>query len=341
MQLGRSFKLATPITPGRMPQCHTEYDGEFAFLHPLSTCNLSGCSHFKICETWMQRSILPKANSILAVLGLDWVLPGHGEKYGDCGDWRYRGCLNVGEHVQTSLVDADVVGKAYVEWYHRSCYRAECPVCFENWAAKEAGKIDYKLNYYIEHGFWKKGKVCHFTVSPDESTVLRLPFEKLRAKMYEIAKKRGILGGSAIWHPFRENDDGTWRFSPHFHILGFGWLRNVAELYEEDGWLVKKIDDGNEERNVFKTAMYQLSHCGISVHGKFRSISWFGICSTSGKNRLVVPPLEKEKHLCPICETELIQLRFFGNPDLLPDKEEGASAWLAPEWFVERDDRFG
>ena len=160
---------------------------------------------------------------------IDWQLPGHGEKYSDCGDWRYRGCLNVDLHKQSEL-GQNIEGKIWVEWYHRSCYRAECPVCYEKWAGKEASKIAHRLKY-----FWKYGKVLHIVISPSEKDVLMLSFDKLKAKMYRISRLRGIKGGSVIWHPFRENDDGTWRLSPHFHILGFGWVRNVKKGYESDG----------------------------------------------------------------------------------------------------------
>lgn len=241
--------------------------------------------------------------------------------------------MNVDEHVQNEL-EEDVNGKIYVEFYHRSCGRAECPICKEKWAGKEAGKIAWRLNH-----LWSKGKVIHVTVSPSEKDVLNTPFEKLRQKTYRIAMSRGINGGSMIWHPFRENDDGTWRFSPHFHILGFGWVRNVVEGFKKDGWLVKNIQDGKEERSVFQTALYQLSHCGLSKN--HRAITWFGSCSTAGKNRVKVPEMPKEAHICPCCKSELVQLNLALAPPGLPfswsqklDREGGW--WLDPVGWVER-----
>lgn len=306
-----------------------EYDSGFTFVKPQKIeCRLVGCKHYDSCMS-VGQGILPQANSILEVLALDWVLPGHGSAYDDCGSWRYRGCLNVSDHVQSELFQS-VEGKAYVEWYHRSCYRSECPICYEKWGGKEAGKIEWRLKHY-----WKFGKILHVTVSPNEKDVLNLPYEKLRAKAYRIAKQRGIKGGCLIWHPKREADNGRWYYSPHFHILGFGWVRNTAEGYAKDGWVVKNIVDVKRERSVFQTALYQLSHCGISVHRKHRTVCWFGVCSPAAKTGITVPPMEKEKHLCPCCGAELIQLRYFGDPDLLPDKEEGASAWMDPAGFFE------
>jgi hypothetical protein len=308
----------------------------FTFMRPRQiSCNITTCQHYEKClAIGKTESILPIANSILEQFGLDWQLPGHGQKYDDCGTWRARGCPHSEAHNQS--LDEDVSGKIYVEFYHRSCNRAECPVCYEKWAGLGAKKINHKLTH-----LWKFGKVCHFTVSPSEKDVLNLPYPKLREKAYRIAKSRGIKGGSVIWHPFREHDDGTWYFSPHFHIIGFGWVQNSAELYKKDGCIVKKILDGKKERSVFKTAMYQLSHCGIDVHGKHNPVSWFGVASSAGKNRPKIPEMEREKHLCPGCGEELIQLRYFGDPDNLPfswsqklEKKPGGW-WLDPEDWVE------
>lgn len=306
-------------------------DGDFTFMQPTSIeCGIVTCKNYESCRN-VGTGILPIAKSILEVFGLDWQLPGHGSKYDDCGDWRYRGCTHVEDHFGEDLEGHTHEGKIFVEWYHRSCYRAVCPVCYEKWAALEAKKIAHKL----EH-LWKFGKVIHVAISPSEKDVLNLPFEKLRSKMYQIAQSRGIKGGSAIWHPWRENDDGTWRFSPHFHVLGFGWVKNVVDGYKKDGWLVKNIQDGKDERSVFRTAMYQLSHCGIDTHGKKRPVSWFGVCSSAGKNRIKIPAMEREKHLCPSCEAELVQLRYTGDPGLLPVIKKEGSGWLDPGGWNEK-----
>jgi hypothetical protein len=234
--------------------------------------------------------------------------------------------LDVEAHNQNEL-GQDVKGKIYVEWYHRNCGRAECPICYERWAGLEASKIAHRLKY-----FWKYGKVLHIAISPSEKDALKLSFEKLKAKMYRVARLRGIKGGVVIWHHLRENhEDGTWRVSGHFHILGFGWVRNVSQGYKSDGWLVKNIPDGPKERSVFRTAMYQLSHCGLSE--KTRPVAWFGVCSS----KIKVPEMEEEKHLCPCCGAELVQLRYSGDLDLLPDLEEESSAWLDPGGWEEKE----
>lgn len=314
---------------GRVPRILDD-----SFLEPMRIeCRLTLCRHHEACSVVGSTSgMLPIAKSIFSNFGLDWRLPGHGLAYmnkvkgQNCGDWRARGCLRIDLHVQNEL-DQNVHGLIAVEFYHRSCGRAECPVCKERWAAMEAAKIENRLK-----AFWSHGKVLHVAISPTEHDVLTLPFDRLRAKMYSVARSRGIMGGVSIFHPWRENNDGTWRVSPHFHLLCYGWVKNVVEGYDRDGWIVINIQDGKEERSIKRTAMYQLSHCGLSE--EYRTVTWFGFCSYSQK-AVKVPKLEKEAHICPGCKHEFVELRFMGFDGDIPDQEEGKIFWLSPSDWVE------
>jgi hypothetical protein len=266
--------------------------------------------------------ILPIAKSIVLEQGF-WRLPGHGEAYADCGSWRYRGCLHVEDHLNEGLFES-IAGKAYVEFYKRSCLRAECPVCYEKWAGKEAGKIEHRLASVGR----KMGLVIHVTVSPSIDAWV-MSYEKLRAKAYFVAKKSGFRGGSCIFHPFREDDNGFWYFSPHFHLIGYGWIQNTAEGFDSHGWIVKNI---GVRESVSGTALYQLSHCGI--HPDFHSVTWFGKLAY---NKLSVRQKEPEKHICPACKRELEQLTFLGRDEQIPDKEDGLAFWSdADLWMRKR-----
>jgi hypothetical protein len=251
----------------------------------------------------------------------EWNLPGHGESYSDCGSWRFRGCLHVEDHLQDGLLE-DHVGKAYVEMYRKSCARPECPVCYEKWAGKEAQKIARRLSAVGK----SMGRVIHLTVSPAQEDVFNLTFEQLRAKAYSIVKKNGFLGGSCIFHPWREDDRGFWYFSPHFHMIGYGWIHGTSEGYQQHGWIVKNL---RVRETVSGTALYQLSHCGI--HEKYHSVTWFGRLSY---NKLRVPFSREEKHHCPLCGAELIQLLYVGREEDLPDRQDGSGFWLDPQLFM-------
>jgi hypothetical protein len=52
---------------------------------------------------------------------------------------------------------------------------------------------------------------------------------------------------------------------------------------------------------------------------------------------LKVPEMEEVKHLCPSCGAELVQLRYYGDPNDLPDKAaDQGGAWLDPTDWVEK-----
>lgn len=270
--------------------------------------------------------ILPIAKSTVPVSwGFEWALPGQGDPYIDCGSWRSKGCLNVEGHNQALIDGHDAVGKVFVRRYRRSCLRAECPTCYEGWAGREAGRIEHRLD-----GAGKLLRVIHVVVSPPILDICMLTYEKLRRKCYSVLKKSGVRGGSVIFHPFRENESSkTWYFSPHFHVLGYGWVRKTKEGYAQHGWIVKNV---GLRKTVSGTALYQLSHAGI--HKRFHTVTWFGALAY---NKLWVPPREVEKEICPICGSILRDLWYFGPMDL--PQEEG-DFWLDPDGWEYKPRRF-
>jgi hypothetical protein len=290
----------------------------------------------------LQSGILPLAKS--TVLG--WSLPGQGIAYGDCGDLRFRGCLNVEAH-QGALDDPERNGKAFVQGYYRSCNRKECPKCYESWAALEASRSLYRLlsysvskkmvrelyeikdpekrSMYVEAAFkHSKRKPIHLILSVSEED-WSLSIESLRSKAYKIAKKSGFKGGLSIFHPFREHHiKKSWYWSPHFHMVGYGWIRNVRSLYQGHGWVIK---NAGVRKSVFATLLYQLSHAG--VHKDHHVVTWFG---SLAYNKLIVDPEPEVKPCCPLCGSELVELVFVGGLDRPPPDEEGMFWLEAEDW---------
>jgi hypothetical protein len=260
----------------------------------------------------------------------DWALPGHGEPYSDCGKKLVMGCLNVEDHHQSRIDGVDVVGRVFVKLKKRACLRPSCPVCYEKWAGRGAHRIEYRLSH------WKgSGKPIHLTVSVPHR-LYHLPISKLRSRSQKIAREVGFFGGSCIVHPFREicqicgshkdsltkrcekcgSSQFAWYFSPHFHMIGYGWIRGekVKEVFEKTGWVTVNLLVRN---SVGATALYQLSHCGVHAHHD--SVSWFGVMA---RNKMKVPLEVVEKELCPLCGAELVRLLWVGEGDM-PYEEEG------------------
>jgi len=278
--------------------------------------------------------------------GHDFQLPGHGEAHISCGSWRSRACLNVDAHKSVLLDGTSIEGKVYVERYQTHCYRAECPVCYENWAAREAGKIEHRMLFCG----WI-GKAIHVVLSPSEDVVKKAKsFEQLRSEAYRIAKLAGFKGGCCIPHPYRRkcgicgailktgyrtclfcgSSSTRWVFGFHFHLIGYGWIKGAKELYEETGWVVKNL---GVRESVFATAMYQLSHAGIRKG--HHVVIWFGRLSY---NNLKAPKLLRKEHRCPVCDELLRHVIYVGEKEL---PEEKGGFWSNLEGWIAVPNRFG
>jgi len=243
---------------------------------------------------------------------LGWQLAGHGEAYSNCGSFWTKGCLNVGAHKDAQLDDPNFRGgKAYIKVLRRTCARGECPVCYKTWASKEAHKIEYRLKEWRS-----RGRPIHLIVSPSKNDWF-LNTGEMRTRAYLNAKRCGFLGGSCIFHAFREDRlTKRWYFSPHFHMIGYGWIQHTLSNFEKNGWIVKNI---GIRKSVHSTALYQLSHA--TIHSNRHTITWFGRLSY---NKLRVRPEKPKEDRCPICNSKLVSVRWLGKGECpVPMDREG------------------
>jgi len=102
--------------------------------------------------------------------------------------------------------------------------------------AREANKATRRIEKY-EKLSGKKAK--HIIVSVP--TWLYYKSKKELAKeSYKILNDIGCIGGTTIFHPFRYKKElRQLYYSPHFHIIGFGWIEKTTENYYKNGWIVK------------------------------------------------------------------------------------------------------
>jgi hypothetical protein len=182
---------------------------------------------------------------------------------------------------------------------------------------------------------WSPG---HYSISAsnrDSELVYTLAgYVKLRKRMYKMAKKFGILGGEAVFHVYRySKKTKLWRFGPHWHIIGFGYLEGVSRKHRDSGWVCVDMGDRKTKDDVFKTIRYELSHLGIAqqVNGRgvVSSITWFGDCSYNKGLQVLV---SKHAH-CPHCGAELTLIQWFGEGDHpCACLEEGQYLLNPPGW---------
>lgn len=236
-----------------------------------------------------------------------WLLVGHGSSLFDCGRLVLRGCLNVANHVGFNLDGVDMNGKVFIHVASRTCFRPLCPKCYEKWAKREGLRAEHRLSAPENRKF---GNSVHIVVSPPESLWF-MDYKQLRRKAHVVMRRAGVLGGSIMFHHVRGNKRVGWRFSPHFHVVGFAFdgerYGRVKAHFERDGWVVKNLGFRN---TVSGTIQYQLTHAGVPVDvNNFHVLTWFGVCSYS---KLHVDKLESKHKNCPICGISLVKLRYFG-----------------------------
>jgi len=250
------------------------------------------------------------------------VLAGNGEDVSSifCGGWMSRGCLSSEKHSrlgesgigQLTIDGCKASSVDVIEFYKMSCGRLSCPTCYEKACGKLALKIEHRFNSFKLKG--RVLKAIHVVVSPPEDA-LYFGFSKFRKAAYDMAMRCGVHGGCIIFHPFRrynENDlkedvaqgaswkeaPASWYLSPHFHIIGYGWVKHTKEMYEATGWIVRNL---GVRESVRSTALYQLSHCGVNKG--FHSVVWFGSLSYSRLKGVMRLPAEK--HECSSCGGEM------------------------------------
>ena len=223
-----------------------------------------------------------------------WHLPATKEAHEWCGKWTTMGCLNVKAHENTKAH-----GKGFVKTFQRSCYRADCEVCYKKWMARESNKATRRIEKYEK----QSGKNAKHIIISVPSWLYHKPKKELAKESYKILKDIGCIGGTIIFHPFRKKDR-TWFYSPHFHVIGFGWIEKTTENYYKNGWVVK--NKGFRD-STFATIYYQLSHAGIKKHN--HTLVWFGDLSYS---KLKVEKEEIEANICPYCHAKLREVESYG-----------------------------
>lgn len=275
---------------------------------------------------------------------------GRGVKSSDfCSRWvSFSVCKNVEGHKGVFLGGTDCTDKVVVRHNHMWCTKSSCPVCFNlGWSVREARSITGRFIEGDKRGF---GKVEHIMVSV--SVVDRdLPESVLREKCRKALVVRGVIGGSMIFHGFREDKSrGVLVWSPHYHVLGYieggyncrcckrkwnclkgcgGFDDRGYQGFLETGYFVKVL---GERTTIFGTAWYSLNHATIRVGIKrFQSVTWFGVSSyCKFKSEKV-----KTESLCPACGDEMGRCFYVGKRHIVKDI---GSADYVP-LFV--DDEFG
>lgn len=275
-----------------------------------------------------------------------YKLPGCAQKYTTCGLVRFMACEN---HDHAKRV-------------RHNCGRLSCHVCVRPAASRIARKLArrtwlWRHMIQSETQLKKNPLPSHVIESIPANSVFWTYSKSKQARLRaEFRKIAGLEGGVSISHLWRFTHDGKKRprYSPHEHLLVYGWVAEDAykKILERYGikCIYHKVKNGTmeTEADVFRVALYLLSHC--AVRARSHSYKWFGDLSYAKISNEVLDrfksldqltddaSIEKSKS-CPHCGARLVPARLTVEgldrraewpPD---DDQERGCAW--PPGFLE------
>lgn len=248
-----------------------------------------------------------------------WIMVGNGLEYDLCGHIYYdeaKGCLNVQGHKK---------GLIYVRLISATCFRFECPICYQKTCARAAGAIENRFARIPKIGRDQgpEGRVkglgvpIHVTVSPPEEEAMTLwsDFKNLRKKALKLAKEAGIKGGCMIVHPWRNDimheEDYSFierdkngdidlesldRYYKTLDQYRSFWYKAPHFHLICYGWLdedkIKEIHDKTGwviKNHGVRSSVYQTAFYQLShagVHPNFHVVTWFGCMSNRTYHQL-------------------------------------------------------
>ena len=245
-----------------------------------------------------------------------WKLPATFDSYNICGKLGFKACF------------ADGIGKGFV--YH--CGRIGCEVCAKRAGARIAKKIERRITLYsLRIQKLSKGRRTPLSSHVIEAVNPNSEFwDYTKEKQNRLLKRMrviaGISGGCVINHPWRfDKSDLTPFYSPHKHLIAFGWVaKDATELIKEElgiDVIYHKVKNGTLRHrvDVFGVAYYQLSHCAVS-HKKW-SLQWFGNLANNKISNKTLEQYKDEEYLlqdeeiekskcCTVCCERLVPAKI-------------------------------
>jgi len=242
---------------------------------------------------------------IFPVSGGEYCLPSYGTSYANCGSVRFQ-------------VKCDSCDDSF--YIKENCGRKECPVCYRSWVVRRARAATARLEagYKAMGGRYRPRHIVMSFPKRYYSTVTYAELLKESTRLINKYTKGGVHGGVVIGHPWRFRDSQgngvSWKhsdlnkdaeypiedsyavYSPHVHMIMYGWFINSDEIERETGVVVHVIDQLPNDTDVFGAVYYQLTHCGIGE--RTHALRWFGNMSYNSFLKV----REWQEKIFPVCE---------------------------------------
>ena len=230
-----------------------------------------------------------------------------------CGKFVTEGCINFEEHPNDM---------GYGRNKKLTCKSSHCSECWDSWVTRESSKATKRIEKFRTISQRNGFRSCipvHVIGSPPK-WLWNISFAKLKKTFRKMVKRAGIVGGVSVFHGFRLKDK-TWYWSPHFHLIGYGWVVDTKKIESNEGWVIKNKGIRKNSKQVYNSFTYLLSHTAITkgIH----SVSWFGELGYRAKYSSELKPEVEESNgdTCPYCSQYLVLIDILGTDRPPPDKE--------------------
>lgn len=192
--------------------------------------------------------------------------------------------------------------------YH--CHRPECPRCSGYWAYMRAERMRQRLEaaeYLYSAQSHAIGKPIHVSLHPPQSLIkthlnTAQGYRTLRSQATDIMRSAGFEGGAVLFHAYRGEE-----YSPHFHLVGWGFLRNSKAFYKCTGWTYTNHGRRNDLRRLLNY-LTRRSAVIRSNGTRIMPVTWIGSTSC---NKILKGKEHRElvEEYCPECGQEMLLVK--------------------------------
>jgi len=241
----------------------------------------------------------------------DFTLPAQGRSSDYCKKWISYGCGNTKQHPS---------GLHYAKHQQKSCKKAECPLCFQDWINQLAYR---SMRRFIEFAKDKPFNFRHVILSPPQKVALEMSDKALQKYLKKTLVALNVETCAVVYHPFRflDKKKSMPYASPHFHLIAYGRITNTTIFNKETGWFVKNKGDLKNEKGIRNCMAYLLSHTGIKK--RKHTIKYLGDISY----RKLKVEKETKDNSCPHCNLPLTIYRIVKSTKSPPPAIDHDGLW--------------
>lgn len=160
----------------------------------------------------------------------------------------------------------------YAKAKRNHCWSLTCPNCCNDTALRMGTRTEEQLLSFrllSEKQGIDPGQLGHWVISPIQNFAKSMiqdetNYNLLKNYVIKQLQENGSNGGTLVLHPWRQNE-GLWKFSPHFHSLCFGRIDTDNFRRNNPGWIIKKVHANEEMESISLSMAYLATHMGLAL----------------------------------------------------------------------------